>query len=105
MKDFKKFFSHEIVELRPLVYRVSIYLKDTKTEVCTLYYERPKKTWTHKPIMSQHMVCIDAKVHEEHIYVKGIVEPRELVRWGSELITSIPAKNSFPNGQENIPEE
>lgn len=55
-------------------------------EVACLYYERAKVGWTHKPIMPQAWRCVDSKISDVTIYERGIVEPKELVGWGQELI-------------------
>jgi hypothetical protein len=59
-----------------------------------LYYEKAKRGWTNKPIVSNQYRCIDAKISNPTIYEDGTIEPKDLVGWGQELISS--SMNIFP---------
>ena len=52
-----------------------------------MYYERAKKTFTHKPISMQKWGMVDCKI--ERLYEKyPEVEPLDVLRWGDILITN-----------------
>ena len=81
--------------LTPTVYhlddgRIRITMSVGDTEVAALYYERPKKGWTNKPIMPTKWRCVDANIQEKFIYINGLVEPKDLVGWGQEIIEALP---------------
>jgi hypothetical protein len=63
-----------------------IFSKDEEEMAC-LYYEKAKKGWTNKPIISNQYRCIDAKISNPTIYEDGTMEPKDLVGWGQELIS------------------
>ena len=55
-------------------------------EMAVLYFERPKKGWKNKPIMPRNWQCWDAKITDKAIYINGLVEPKDLIQWGMELL-------------------
>ena len=80
--------------LTPTVYhlddgKIRITYTVGDSEVATLYFERPKKGWTNKPIMPTKWRCVDAQIIEKFIYINGIVEPKDLVGWGQEIIEGL----------------
>jgi len=80
--------------LIPTVYhlddgKIRITYEVGDTEVATLYFERPKKGWTNKPIMPTKWRCVDAQIQEKFIYINGLVEPKDLVGWGQEIIEGL----------------
>ena len=77
---------------------IRIIFSMNEEEMVCLYYEIAKKGWNNKPILSNKWRCIDAKVSNPIIYENNMMEPKDLVGWGQELI-SISA-NIFP--VENI---
>jgi len=83
-KTYKEVLTPTVTEMSPGVMRVTLNVAEY--EVATLYFERPKKTWTNKPIMPNVWTCVDAKIHEKFIYINGMVTPKELIRWGMDLI-------------------
>ena len=66
------------------VIRVIFYMGEV--EMVCLYYEKAKKGWTNKPIMPRAWRCVDSKVSDATIYDQGLIEPKELVGWGQDLI-------------------
>jgi hypothetical protein len=69
-------------------------------EVACLYYENAKRSWSNKPISMNQWRCVDAQVNDKTIYINGIVEPKDLVGWGQELLLS--PKDGIHNGEDNI---
>ena len=51
-----------------------------------LYYERPKKGWTNKPIMPSRWRCVDAKVEGVKIYGEGEITPLDLMGWSQQKV-------------------
>ena len=74
--------------------RIRIIMTIGDTEMATLYFELPKKGWTNKPIMPTKWRCVDAHIQENFIYIEGLVEPKDLVGWGQELIEHIKHPNA-----------
>ena len=63
------------------------------TEVGVLYFERPKSTWTNKPIMPTKWVCVDAKIDQHMNQVMGGLlfdefNPKDIVEWCQDLLIS-----------------
>lgn len=80
--------------LTPTVYRlddgkIRITMSVGDTEVAALYFELPKKGWTNKPLMPTKWRCVDAQIMEKFIYINGLVEPKDLVGWGQEIIEQV----------------
>ena len=73
---------------------IRIIFSMNEEEMVCLYYEVAKKGWTNKPIMTNKWRCIDAKVMNPDIYEDGTIEPKDLVGWGQELIST--SMNIFP---------
>ena len=77
--------------------RIRIIFSMNEEEMVCLYYEVAKKGWTNKPVLSNKWRCVDAKVMNPDIYENKIVEPKDLVGWGQELIsistTILPVEN------------
>lgn len=65
---------------------IRIIFSKNEEEMACLYYEKAKKGWTNKPIISNQYRCIDAKISNPTIY-EGDMEPKDLVGWGQELIS------------------
>lgn len=84
MRTYKEILTPTVERMDNNVVRVIFYIKEI--EMVCLYYERPKKGWTNKPIMPQVWRCSDAKVSDNTMYVEGLIEPKELVGWGQDLI-------------------
>jgi hypothetical protein len=84
MRTYKEILTPTVDKMDDNIIRVIFYIDET--EMACLYYERPKKGWTNKPIMPQVWKCSDAKISNNAIYVEGLIEPKELVGWGQELI-------------------
>jgi hypothetical protein len=69
-------------------------------EVACLYYENAKSEWNRKPLSMNQWRCVDAQVNDKTIYINGIVEPKDLVGWGNELIKSfVLPEDSINNGE------
>lgn len=79
---------------------IRIIFSMNEEEMVCLYYEVAKKGWTNKPVLSNKWRCVEAKVMNPIIYENNIVEPKDLVGWGQELISS--STNILP--VENIDE-
>ena len=73
---------------------IRIIFSMNEEEMVCLYYEVAKKGWTNKPILSNKWRCVDAKVMNPNIYEDGTIEPKDLVGWGQELIST--SMNIFP---------
>lgn len=73
---------------------IRIIFSMNEEEMVYLYYEVAKKGWTNKPILSSKWRCVDAKVMNPNIYEDGMIEPKDLVGWGQELIST--SMNIFP---------
>lgn len=73
---------------------IRIIFSMNEEEMVYLYYEVAKKGWTNKPILTNKFRCVEGKVMNSVIYDKGIVEPKDLVGWGQELIST--SMNIFP---------
>lgn len=75
-------------------------------EVACLYYENAKREWNRKPLSMNQWRCVDAQVNDKTIYINGIVEPKDLIGWGNELIKSfVLPKDGINDGQQDIPNE
>ena len=74
---------------------IRIIFSMNEEEMVCLYYEVAKRGWTNKPILTNKYRCIDAKVSNPKIYENGIMEPKDLVGWGQELISTniLPVEN------------
>ena len=83
--DYKNILTPTITKMDDGTIRI-IFSMNEEEMVC-LYYEVAKKGWTNKPILSNKWRCIDAKVTNPNIYENKIVEPKDLVGWGQELIS------------------
>lgn len=62
-------------------------------EMVCLYYEVAKRGWSNKPILTNKFRCIDGKVMNPNIYENKIVEPKDLVGWGQEIIEKMSGPN------------
>ena len=84
--DYKIILTPTLTKMDDGTIRIIFSMNDE--EMVCLYYEVAKKGWTNKPILSNKFRCIDAKVSNPIIYENKIVEPKDLVGWGQELISS-----------------
>mgnify|MGYP003344543821 CR=1 FL=1 len=57
-----------------------------EASIGVLYYERPKKGWTNKPIMPSRWRCVDAKVEGVKIYGEGEITPLDLMGWSQQKV-------------------
>jgi len=87
---------------------VEILIKE-EVSLGVLYYERPKKGWTNKPIMPTKWRCVDAnieglKVHlaEDNESAKGGVKisvkeitPKDLMEWAQEKVYEYHSKGDI----------
>lgn len=83
-RTYKKTLTPTIDEMDEETIRIIFSVKEE--EMACLYFERPKKGWTNKPIMPRVWRCVESRIANEWIYIQGLVEPKELVAWGQELI-------------------
>jgi hypothetical protein len=83
---------------------------ENQEEMATLYFERPKRTWTNKPVMSNtSFSCVDAVVLSAKdtkgagLYDQTDMTPKDLVRICQELIATDIQKidNKDGDGQLN----
>ena len=58
-------------------------------ECACLYYENAKRAWSNKPLSMNQWRCVDAQVNDKTIYINGLVEPKDLIGWGNEMIKNI----------------
>ena len=84
MKTYKDILTPTLEKTGDGMARVIFYMGDE--EMVCLYYEKAKKGWNNKPIMPQAWRCVDSKVSDATIYIQGVIEPKELVGWGQDLI-------------------
>lgn len=84
--NYKNILTPTITKMDDGTIRIIFSMNDE--EMVCLYYEIAKRGWTNKPILSNKWRCIDAKVSNPIIYENKIVEPKDLVGWGQELISS-----------------
>jgi len=68
--------------------RMRVLFHVAEFEMACLYYENSKKGWTNKPLSLNQWRCVDARMSDKTIYINGLVEPKDLVGWGNELIKS-----------------
>ena len=94
--DYKNILTPTLTKMDDGTIRI-IFSMNEEEMVC-LYYEVAKRGWTNKPVLSNKWRCVDAKVMNPDIYENKIVEPKDLVGWGQELISI--SKNILP--VENI---
>jgi len=87
MKTYRETLIPTVYHLDDGKIRITYTVGDT--EVAALYFERPKKGWTNKPIMPTKWRCVDANIMEKFIYINGLVEPKDLVGWGQEIIEGL----------------
>ena len=83
--DYKNILTPTLTKMDDGTIRI-IFSMNEEEMVC-LYYEVAKKGWTNKPVLSNKWRCVDAKVMNPDIYENKIVEPKDLVGWGQELIS------------------
>jgi hypothetical protein len=77
--------------------RVEVYyLKEVY--MGTLYYEKPKRGWTNKPITPTMWACVDAKVEGLYSVDEGIT-PKDIVRMGQERINTL-QREQHKGGEE-----
>lgn len=95
--DYKIILTPTITKMDDGTIRV-IFSMNEEEMVC-LYYEIAKRGWTNKPILSNKWRCVEGKVMNSVIYDKGIVEPKDLVGWGQELISVFISEHSSESNQ------
>ena len=83
--DYKNILTPTLTKMDDGTIRI-IFSMNEEEMVC-LYYEVAKRGWTNKPVLSNKWRCVDAKVMNPDIYENKIVEPKDLVGWGQELIS------------------
>ena len=90
--DYKNILTPTLTKMDDGTIRIIFSMNEE--EMVYLYYEVAKKGWTNKPILTNKFRCVEGKVMNSVIYDKGIVEPKDLVGWGQELISV--SMNKFP---------
>lgn len=95
--DYKIILTPTITKMDDGTIRIIFSMNDE--EMVCLYYEIAKRGWTNKPILSNKWRCIDAKVSNPNIYENKIVEPKDLVGWGQELISVFIPEHSSESNQ------
>ena len=65
---------------------VEILIKE-EVSLGLLYYERPKKGWTNKPILPTKWGCVDAKVEGLYEYGGDNITPKQIVSYCQDLIS------------------
>lgn len=108
--------TYDITELEEGRYSVEVKLFNEMT-LGILYFENPKARWHNKPIVSDKLRCVDAKI--EGLYVHGgeNITPKEIVRTcqdllskyikdhGKKLNISKNANNEDTSPNDNFPKE
>lgn len=85
-KTFKDVMTPEVTKLDDG--KVRIIFSMHGVEMFCLYYEKPKRAWTRKPIMPKVWTCVDAKVTDSSVYIQGLCTPRQIQEWGNEVLLS-----------------
>ena len=78
--------SYEIEEIEEGRYRVEVKLFNEVT-LGILYFENPKQRWYSKPIMSDKLRCVDAKVEQLYVYGGENLTPKEVVATCQDLLS------------------
>jgi len=87
MKTFKDYLTHEVRLVNHGELKLSFYFKGVK--MVTIQYERPKKTWTNKPILPQSAWKFAIAIATDDVkFIEGIVTWSELFEWSNEIISS-----------------
>lgn len=68
--------------------RCRIIITEGSEEIAVLYFERPKRGWSNKPLLSNRFACVDAKVYGE-LYTDNNT-PKDIIRICQDYITSNP---------------
>lgn len=84
--DIRENIKYEIEEIGEQRYRVEVKLFNEVT-LGILYFENPKQRWFSKPIISDKLRCVDAKV--EGLYVHGgeNLTPKEVIKNCQDLLS------------------
>ena len=77
---------YEIEEMGDDRYRVDVKLFNDVT-LGTLYFENPKQRWFSKPIMSDKLRCVDAKVEGLYVYGGESLTPKQIVAKCQDLLS------------------
>lgn len=78
--------TYEIEEMEHGRYRVEIKLFNEVT-LGILYFENPKQRWYSKPIMSDKLRCVDAKVEGLYVYGGESITPKMMVAKCQDLLS------------------
>ena len=65
-----------------------IITRSPEEEVAVLYFERPKKGWTNKPILSNKFTCVDAKIYG--VLYNDNITPKDIINMCQEYIKNNP---------------
>ena len=77
---------YEIEEIGDERYRVEIKLFNEVT-LGILYFENPKQKWLTKPIMSDKLRCVDAKIEGLYVYGGESITPKMMVAKCQDLLS------------------
>ena len=58
----------------------------SEASIGVLYYERPKKGWTNKPITPTRWRCVDANIEGVKVYQGEEITPLQLMGWAQERV-------------------
>lgn len=97
MIDMFKDFKWEVEFLEEDRARVEVYYQG-EVHMGTLYFERPKRRWVNKPILSDRWACVDAKV--EGLYTVGeAITPKDIVAFCQDLVRLAKDRQDHPDKQ------
>ena len=71
---------------------VRVEIWNDMEEVGTLYFDRPKRGWNKKPILSKEWACIDAHIEYFGEILKDQypdVTSKDIIEWGREEIRKV----------------
>jgi hypothetical protein len=88
---------YEIEEIGEDRYRVEIKLFNEVT-LGILYFENPKQRWFSKPIMSDKLRCVDAKVEGLYVYGGENITPKMMVAKCQDLLSEYIKERGIKKG-------
>jgi hypothetical protein len=71
--------------------RVVVEVSYSGESLGILYFEKPKRGWTNKPVLPTRWACVDAKVEGLYIHNKNggnNITPKQIIAHSQELISS-----------------
>jgi len=69
--------------------RICVEVSVSGVTLGLLYFEKPKRGWTNKPILPTKWGCVDAQVEGLYEYGGDNITPKQIVSYCQELISKI----------------